>query len=394
MKDKKLNKALDILNIINKNGSEARFVGGAVRDYLLGLEVKEVDIAVNLEPKEIIEIFKKEVLKTIPTGIDFGTITVLYEDEKYEITSLRSDLQCDGRHAKVSYSKSFEEDSKRRDFTMNALYMDANGKIYDFHNGKEDLEQRIVKFIGKAEERIKEDYLRILRYFRFLSYFGTKNIAESDLIACIDLREGLKQISGERIRQELFKTLNTKHSEEILKLLFKNGFFPILFDAKESDFHLNYYCQNNISFDSELMILASLIKAESFEKSIEVIGNKLKFTKLEKQNLKLVFKGLKIDFNNRYQVNNFIRKNGKVVFLNAIKIIYLNKMLSLDKLEELEIYCNNFNAPKFPIKAEDFIKIGLKPGKELGQKLKQAEEIWEKSEYKLGKEEVLGKLMS
>jgi poly(A) polymerase len=192
---------------------DARIVGGAVRDNLLGVPVHDIDIATSRTPDEVMAM----PLHTIPTGIDHGTITVIYKDNPYEVTTLREDIETDGRFAVVRFGKSYEKDAARRDFTMNALSMDAKGVVYDYFNGIEDAKAGRVRFIGDAKARIKEDYLRILRFFRFTSRFGTKPDADG-LAACLALQAGLDGLSRERVRDELMKA-GLEFPPDILKRL-------------------------------------------------------------------------------------------------------------------------------------------------------------------------------
>lgn len=183
---------------------EARVVGGAVRNSLLGLEYKEIDLATILTVEQMQVICKQNKLHCILTGVEHGTITVMYKSECFEITTLRRDVETDGRHAKVEFTDSWEEDAKRRDFTFNALYLDETGRIYDYFDGISDLKQGVVRFIGDPYQRIQEDYLRIMRFFRFYTYYG-KEIDECSLKACYDCIDGLKRVSKERIWSELYK---------------------------------------------------------------------------------------------------------------------------------------------------------------------------------------------
>lgn len=188
--------AFELLKILG----DARIVGGAVRDNLLGVPVHDIDIATSRTPDEVMAMS----LHTIPTGIEHGTITVIYKGNSYQVTTLREDIETDGRHAVVKFGKSYERDAARRDFTMNALSMDLKGVVYDYFKGIEDAKAGRVRFIGDAHARIKEDYLRILRFFRFTSRFGTEPDAEG-LAACLSLQAGLDGLSRERVRDELLK---------------------------------------------------------------------------------------------------------------------------------------------------------------------------------------------
>ena len=167
-----LPETLAVLAVLNGDGVETRAVGGAVRNALLGLPVTEIDLATTAEPERVIALAEQAGFKAAPTGIDHGTITVIAEGKPFEITTLRRDVETFGRHAKVAYTTSWEEDAKRRDFTLNALYADRDGNVFDPIGGYEDLQAGRVRFIGDAGARIKEDYLRILRFFRFHAYYG------------------------------------------------------------------------------------------------------------------------------------------------------------------------------------------------------------------------------
>jgi len=199
-----------------------------VRDALLGLESTDIDVAVATPPEEISQHLKKQGIKVIPTGIEFGTITAVVHHQGFQITSLRQDVKTDGRHAQVSFGTDWIEDAKRRDFTINALSLDSQGILYDYFNGQDDLKAGCIRFIGDADERIREDYLRILRYYRFLAYFGKGN--PLPIPALHELRAGLKQLSVERIQQEVLKLLASPAPHLALKLMAEDGIFETLYD--------------------------------------------------------------------------------------------------------------------------------------------------------------------
>jgi poly(A) polymerase len=210
------------LSAIVKNlrpDAEIRLVGGFIRDNLLGLNPSEVDLSCNLPPKDLIQIFQKSNITAIPTGLAHGTITVVYNKKPFEITSLRRDISCDGRKALVDFTKNWEVDAARRDFSMNALYLDLNNTMYDYFNGQQDLAEQRVKFIGDPQARIEEDYLRLLRYFRFLAYFEHNNFDTASLEAAIALKSGLTKLSIERVQKEVFKLLSLPYPLKSLQLI-------------------------------------------------------------------------------------------------------------------------------------------------------------------------------
>jgi poly(A) polymerase len=207
---------------------ETRAVGGAVRNTLLGLPVTEIDLATTAEPDRVIALAARAGLKTVPTGIDHGTVTVIADGSPFEVTTLRRDVETFGRHAKITYTTSWEEDAKRRDFTLNALYADRDGKVFDPLGGYDDLRSGRVRFIGDAEARIKEDYLRILRFFRFNAYYGKGDMDTAGLEASVKLRGGLDQLSAERIAGELRRILVAPQAAGAVEALYDYGLLTLV----------------------------------------------------------------------------------------------------------------------------------------------------------------------
>ena len=214
-----------VLDVLGAQG-EARVAGGAVRDALLGRPVSDVDVATDLAPENVIRILNATGIKTVPTGIDHGTVTAVVGSGAtamtYEVTTLRVDVETDGRRAKVAFTDDWRADAGRRDFTMNALFCDREGQILDPLGGYRDLMARRVRFAGAADERIQEDYLRILRFFRFHAMFGWVEADDEGLAACAAHRNGLDGLSGERVNQELFKLLPAPGAVEVVELMAAN----------------------------------------------------------------------------------------------------------------------------------------------------------------------------
>lgn len=213
-----------VLKQLLVSGFDSRFVGGCVRDLLRRVEYYDVDIASVAKPNEVTEIFGNTNAKVIPTGIKHGTVTVVYNNSECQITTLRRDTACDGRYASVEFTDSFLEDSNRRDFTFNALYMDIDGGIEDFHNGINDLQKRIVRFIGNPEDRIQEDYLRILRYYRFCALVKA---SDSDLVPYDEViskySSNVRLLSNSRVGSEFLKILSIRGSARILLKMAETG---------------------------------------------------------------------------------------------------------------------------------------------------------------------------
>lgn len=271
-----------VINQLIAGGYDSRFVGGCVRDFVLGLKPSDIDIATVAKPSEVISIFDKSNIKIIPTGIQHGTVMVILGSSNYEITTLRKDIKCYGRQADVLFTKSFEEDSKRRDFTFNALYMDVFGRIYDFHNGINDLENKKVRFIGDPALRIKEDYLRILRYYRFLSKFPEviENYEYTEIIT--GLSGNLAHISKPRIHDEFIKILATKNAFLILKLMEKTNVLEKLLEYDLSK------AENDL-FDNLPSIgkLSVINKSTDIKEKLAMSNKEMKLLKFYQTRMKL-----------------------------------------------------------------------------------------------------------
>src|SRR5712671_6640135 len=197
--------AVRVLEMLNGNGEEARVVGGAVRNALLDVPIGDIDIATTAVPEEVIRRAKAAGIKCVPTGIEHGTVTLVVEGKPFEVTTLREDTETFGRKAKVAFGRDWAADAARRDFTVNGLSVDADGVVYDYVGGLDDVAARRVRFIGDPDKRIAEDYLRILRFFRIHAAYGSGEPDRAGYLACIAGRAGLAALSAERVRMEVLK---------------------------------------------------------------------------------------------------------------------------------------------------------------------------------------------
>ena len=226
---------LRVLTLLDCDGEEARLVGGALRNALLERPVEEFDIATTATPQTVIARAEKAKLRSVPTGISHGTVMLLVEGKPFEVTSLREDIETDGRHAKVRFSRDFEADAKRRDFTMNALSMTREALLYDYIGGLADLKARKLRFIGDPAARIREDYLRILRFFRFAAAYAEGPLDAAAVLACMRERDGLARLSRERVRSEIMKLLAAPRAGDVTREFCETGLLgPLLGAAKES----------------------------------------------------------------------------------------------------------------------------------------------------------------
>jgi len=369
------------LNIAGEE-SKVRFVGGCVRKALCGEFIDDIDLATSLEPEEVKQKLASKNIKVIDVGISHGTVTAILNNKKFEITTLRKDLSTDGRHANVEFMLDWEADASRRDFTINAIYADIEGRIFDPLNGKLDLKKGIVKFIGSPEERIQEDYLRILRYFRFFIEYSLVDHDQSVIKSIKKNINGLNKISNERIFDELKKILKSKK----LNNLFSNNHLSeiILSIFPQFQHHKRLKIKNSLEkklanqYDT-CLILAILILDGSNE--YEYFCYKFKVS----NNIKKRLKNINDNYENLKNKKFYSEENIKrLIYLFSKKDVIdllLFSACEIGKDEKINIseLINNVNTskiPKFPISGNDLKKYGYKSGEELGKKLKFLEDKW------------------
>ncbi|MDE5061549.1 MULTISPECIES: CCA tRNA nucleotidyltransferase [Wolbachia] len=374
-----------IIDAIEEFGGEARLVGGCVRDSILQRDVRDIDLATNLLPDQAIKALKLRNIKTIPTGLKHGTITAILNQRSFEITTLRHDVKCDGRHAKVEFTNNWQTDASRRDFTFNALYADKHGHIYDYFGGIEDLKARRLNFIGNAEDRIKEDYLRILRAFRFHAKICVGDLSDEILSVCKKHSHMIQNLSGERIR------------DEILKLLECNDPFPTLKSMQESNvlqkiIPKEVKCEilsSSLLFGTDVLVKLALLLRTTKNDRLSLGEYVSKFLRLSnKQKKKLSFllsNNIKIELSEKEQ-KKYISLFSRELYCDLVKICGVESGENIDKYIS---FANTFNIPKFPLSGDDLISIGHQPGKSLGRSLELLKQHWEDSSYTLTKEELV-----
>jgi len=374
--------------------TEIRFVGGCVRKILNDEKIDDIDLAVNIDPIKVKDALKKNGIDFYETGIDHGTITAVIENEKYEITSLRSDVVTDGRHAKVEFTNDWLKDAQRRDFTFNTIYSDINGNLFDPFDGKKDLENGKVKFVGNIEERIKEDYLRILRYIRFFSSYS--NIEHDTIVQKIIIKniKGIKNLSSERLLSEfkkihksnsLSKLCKNDFSLEIIKLIFPQ------FKNIENIKNLNQFNKDKLT-NLDFCFLLSLLIIDETDNS-DYFTYKFNISKKDQKRINVIksfFYGK--NKNNKMDTKNlwkFFYKFGKES-LNDILNFKLFNSKNIDKkiISHLK-YFDDKNAPIFPIKGDVLIeRFGIPEGEKIGKNLKIIENYWIDNNFKISDEEL------
>jgi tRNA nucleotidyltransferase/poly(A) polymerase len=282
---------LRMIKVLEDHGYLARFAGGCVRDRLLGLKPKDYDVATDARPEQTMELFRQQRFKVVPTGVDHGTVTIVGKFAPVEVTTLRKDVATDGRRAVVAFGKSFYEDAERRDFTVNALYEDRAGQIYDYFEGQTDLQQKRLRFVGDAGQRIREDYLRILRLFRFWACLHLLP-EKSTLAAVAAHKEGLAQISQERITSEFLQLLRGPAAAEALTAMHQAGVLGHWLPMREGfDAGKISQLQASGAEPCELFGLASLILQAEIPTDGEAFGQRFRLSRRQTQTLSLVLSG-------------------------------------------------------------------------------------------------------
>ena len=396
IKDLSTHKKVDqIFKAIKQNSTsgEIRYVGGCIRKILNNEVVDDIDLATNLEPQEVCEILKNNNIKFYESGIEHGTITAMIDNFKFEITTLREDVETDGRHAKIKFSKDWKKDASRRDFTINSIYSDDAGNLFDPFNGKKDLENGYIKFIGEPDKRIKEDYLRILRYLRFYSNYS-KHHHDTDVIKKIKINiGGISKLSKERLFDELKKITNIKTLEKLSKDKTSSEIFLMIFpEIKNLDFFsklkphsFDLAREFDFIFLLMLMILDNSDNADYFLYKFNISNKDKKRIKIL-DNFYRENSSKKITLNDLNKIFYFSGKQAVIDILNYK--IFKSKKLDL-KLKEFKDHFINKIIPIMPIKADLLMsKYKISKGKILGDKIKSIEEKWVENNFNISDQEV------
>ena len=363
---------LALMQILYTSGDVPRLVGGCVRDKLLGIEPKDIDIATKLSAQHVLDLLKQNSVQAIPTGIKYGTITAIIGGKSFEITTLRKDVNCDGRWAEVEFTDDFQEDAKRRDFTINALsYCPKTHLIFDYFNGLQHLQTRQVVFINQAQERIKEDYLRILRFFRFSAYYANEFDALGTL-ACAKHAKNLTSLSRERINTEFDKILLSPKAIETLKIMgvkILDNLLPGIITSIEKlqqglTLAENFKIELDVDFRYALLFLQN---------------NKLNFTtlKFSKKRSKIITQAIDLaNHNNLDNIELILKKLWLQGYFPA-QFTILAASLGLLKVNIAKEFIHIFaqNPPKFILNGEQIKKMGYN-GKNIGLVLNYLEKIW------------------
>lgn len=351
----------------------ARFVGGAVRDSLLGRVVNDVDLATPLLPQDVVSRAERAGIRAIPTGIDHGTVTLVAGRQVFEVTTLRRDVATDGRRATIAYSSDWAEDAGRRDFTINALFADAEGRVSDYWQGLADLAPVRIRFIGRAADRVREDYLRLLRFFRFHACYGQTPMDGEALAAAQDLAEGVTQLSAERIWAELKKLLAAPDPAETLQAMAATQILRLILP----EFYLSGAALPSGGWSARL---AALLPPAT---DLPSLGRRLRWSRQDLSEVTGVMQAALAAEPHPY---GLLRQYGAAIVQAGLAV---RRARGYEELPHWQQAAADWQPTVFPLSGRDFLARGHAAGPHLGRLLNRLEAVWEAEGCRLTKEELL-----
>lgn len=359
---------------------EGRFVGGAVRNSLLGANVVDIDIAVPMPPNEALARLNARGIKVVATGIEHGTITAIAGSHAFEITSLRRDVETDGRHAKVEFTDDWAKDAARRDFTINALYASSGGTVFDYATGVEDLIAGRVRFMGEARARIAEDYLRVLRLFRFHAWYGKGDMDSEALHAAVEAKDKLKTLSAERIAKELLRLLEASNPCPALRVMAATG---ILSELLPGELRLPRLVRlvkidaDNLFPRDAILRLAALLPDGS--EAGHAVSDRLRLSNADRIRLEQALCGEHIGANlSARDARALLYRIGAARFRDKVLLKWSAAPQSASALpwRMLLEMSENWQRPRFPLSGRDVMQAGVTEGPDVGRILAKVEDWW------------------
>jgi poly(A) polymerase len=376
-----------VLELLNGHGEEARVVGGAVRNALLKISVSEVDIATTALPTEVIRRAKAAGIKSVPTGIDHGTVTLVVDAQPLEVTTLREDIETFGRKAKVAFGRDWVRDAQRRDFTINGLSVDAYGVVHDHVGGLDDIAARRVRFIGDPHQRIAEDYLRILRFFRIHAAYGASEPDRAGYLACISGRAGLASLSAERVRMEMLKLMVAEGAAGAIAAMADGGLLLPIFGgiAYPGPFAAMISAERRLGLKPDpIRRLGAL--AVAVTEDAKRLALRLRLTNAETRALdSMGHRWWRLAGMDEATARRRLYRLGEDRYRDRLMLAWARAGVDTHSRawRELATLPGRWRAPKFPLKAADFIGRGIAEGPVLGQVLALAEDAWLAADFPL-----------
>lgn len=394
-----------VLDLLNHDG-EGRVVGGAVRNSLMGLPVSDMDIATTLLPEAVQARAEAAGIKCVPTGIKHGTVTLVVDSQPYEVTTLRRDVDTDGRHAQVEFTDDWRADAERRDLTINALYADKTGLVHDYVGGVEDIGKMNIRFIGNAAERIAEDYLRILRFFRFFAHYGRGRPDAEGIKASAAAKDKIKNLSAERIWAEMKKLLSAKDPFRALLWMRTAGVLTVVLPETEKwgiDSTPDLVAaEGRFGWKPDPMLRLSAIIPDDVER-IEAMATRLRLSTAERATLTEYAACPQIgDGMSGAQLDQLLYRHGNGGAIGRLKMALAKASAGADddvaalapigRLRTLLDRAESWTRPVMPVRGADLIASGVPAGPDVGEKLSKLEDAWLSSNFKLTKDELLATL--
>lgn len=372
-----------VMEVLNASGGEVRVVGGAVRNALLGIPVADIDLATTLLPDQVMQLARAAKFGVHATGLDHGTITISHKGAAFEVTTLRKDVETNGRHAVVSFTTDWAMDAQRRDFTINALYCDISGLIYDFTNGYEDVRKRKVRFVGLPSQRIREDYLRILRFFRFHAHYGKGAPDEAGLKACVRLRAGLKSLSAERVRQELLKMLAATEVVPTLKQLAQGGILKFVLPHTD-----DWNVLRRLPVDAILRLYVLAREPMGLQAT-------LKLSNAEANRIAALHQAPALSPRlPALERRRIFYHLGVATWRDAVELSRARSGIKIDDpdWQDLLALPEHWALPLLPIKGSDVLQAGVSSGPAVGRILLALEDWWIANDFKPTQEELFARI--
>lgn len=393
-----------VLDALAAAGGEARFVGGCVRDTLLGRgdRVRELDMATPLPPERVLAALAAAGLRAVPTGLAHGTVTAVLEGRHYEITTLRRDVACDGRHAAVAFTEDWQADAARRDFTINALYRDRQGRLYDWFGGVADLEAGRVRFVGDPRVRLEEDVLRLLRFFRFHAHYGRGEPDMSGLAACRALAPALPRLSGERVRVELLRLLQAPTAPQVWACMVDAGILTPLLPESRHAHRLARFMTLDAGGDRRdaapeeraLPRLAATLawdEGESGAAVADAVADRLKFSRAERTRLRRLLappRPVSLD-DTTAQALLLDQLGDASLFRDLLRLAAADASRPEPATESL---VTAWEGARFPVTGDDLLAASIPPGPQLGQNLTALRAWWATQSFRPSRDDCLAAL--
>lgn len=372
-------------SVMNALRGEARFVGGVVRNALLRQPVSDIDLATPLTPDEVTKRLQAANINAVPTGIEHGTVTAIANGKSFEVTTLRRDVATDGRRATVAFTTDWKEDAARRDFTMNALYASADGEIFDYFGGLADLEAGRVRFVGDPATRIREDYLRILRLFRFHAWYGKGEIDKDALHAAAAQKAGIAQLSGERIAKEMLRLLAAENPVPVLRLMASSGILAEILPGNLQILRLERLAQidaNNFFAPDPILRLAALLSDAAMANAV---ADRLKLSNADRTRLEEVLgsKDKIVSYLSIKEVRKLLYRLGPKAFKDRATLRWAEdpKESNAVQWRALLAVADAWDRPEFPLTGREVMNAGVPEGPLVGRILAEVEDWWIDSDF-------------